>query len=68
MRNKKELELFKQIIEVLKDSYGYPCVKNEKDWEKDCIACRAQKAIDFLKGHIDLFKWRIEEDLKVDKS
>ncbi|MEK6884285.1 MAG: hypothetical protein AABY22_31935 [Nanoarchaeota archaeon] len=60
MENKQELKLFERVIKTLKAGYGYPCVKNEKDWEKDCIGCQAQKAIDFLKKHIDLIKWDLK--------
>ena len=57
MRNKQELKLFEEAVRILIEGYGRRCVKNEKDWDKDCIACQAQKAIDFLKKHIDLIKW-----------
>ena len=57
MRNKQELELFKEVVRILIEGYGRRCVGNKKYLEKDCIACQAQKAIDFLKKHIDLIKW-----------
>jgi len=54
--DKKEIEITKKMIVVLKQGYGYPCVKEIKDICETCGACQAQKVIEFLKEHIKLIK------------
>ena len=52
MNNYLEKKLTQLMIKILYKGYGI-C---EGD-EKDCVACRANKCIEFLKEHLSLLEW-----------
>jgi hypothetical protein len=52
-RDKKEIEVTKQMIKYLKEGYGEPCI----DYEEECLVCRAGQTVEFLEKHIGLMTY-----------
>lgn len=50
-----EKQFWKMAIWILKRGYGEFCYfGKEEDKSPDCMACKAEDTIKFLKNHIDL--------------
>lgn len=61
MTSKQELIFWQKAMQTIKNQYGAkPC----KETHIDCAQCQAHIAIGWIRCHIDLLEWDIEDKKK----
>lgn len=69
MKPNNEIKVFQQTIKFLKKRWGNRCPKlGNKNFEKDCIECRAGAAIETLNMCIDTDLWWAGKSVKSIKN
>lgn len=49
----REIKFWRKAIQIIDKDYGEPC----KDFNWDCVGCRANLMRSWIKNHIELLKW-----------
>ena len=53
MNNYLEQKLTQLMIRTLRKGYGLQC----KEYDENCMECRAKMCVGFLEGHLSLLGW-----------
>lgn len=66
----KEIEYVKSFISFVEKGYGKKvCThKNKKDLHPDCGNCQSQWALGWLRNHLSLIEWELEEEKNKERT